>query len=308
MHPAFSIILFTTLSGAGYGLASLLGLGFFDPGALSTKIAHVLALSIIGAGLLASLLHLGNPQRAWRALSQWRSSWLSREGVLAILSFIPLTTQAAISLFLNMHLPLTGIIGAIFCIITVFCTSMIYASLKAIDSWHTVLTPINYLLFAGASGGMLASSFALSGSGDAQSLMCLTLFFTLAAWVAKYFWWRRLDGEAPRSTPESATGLGFIGKVRLFERPHTNDNYLTREMGFRVARKHAAKLRLIALMLGGVLPVLVLGGLLLAQINASIIAVLLALLASLGMLIGILTERWLFFAEARHSVMNYYEG
>ena len=84
MHPAASIIVFTTLSGLGYGLAAVLGLGLLDPAALATRLAYLLALALISGGLMSSTLHLGNPQRAWRALSQWRSSWLSREGVLAI--------------------------------------------------------------------------------------------------------------------------------------------------------------------------------------------------------------------------------
>ncbi len=79
-----SIIVFTTLSGLGYGLAAVLGLGLLDPASVATKAAYVAWRSaLIAGGLLSSTLHLGNPQRAWRALSQWRSSWLSREGVLA---------------------------------------------------------------------------------------------------------------------------------------------------------------------------------------------------------------------------------
>ena len=94
VHPAFSIIVFTTLSGLGYGLAAVLGLGVLDPAAIATKAAYVVALALIGTGLLSSTLHLGNPQRAWRALSQWRSSWLSREGVMAIITFVPLLWSA----------------------------------------------------------------------------------------------------------------------------------------------------------------------------------------------------------------------
>ena len=94
MHPAASIIVFTTLSGLGYGLAAVLGLGLLDPAALATRLAFLLALALISGGLISSTLHLGNPQRAWRALSQWRSSWLSREGVMAITSFAPLICSA----------------------------------------------------------------------------------------------------------------------------------------------------------------------------------------------------------------------
>src|SRR6185312_7446099 len=145
MHPAPSIILFTTLSGLGYGLAAVLGLGLLDPAALATKIAHVLALALMSAGLLSSTLHLGNPQRAWRALSQWRSSWLSREGVMAILTFVPLVICAWATLFDRIYLPLMGVIGTIFCAVTVYCTAMIYASLKSVQAWNTRLTPICYL-------------------------------------------------------------------------------------------------------------------------------------------------------------------
>src|SRR5690606_12681279 len=98
-HPALSIIAFTTASGLGYGLAAVLGLGLLDPAAFSTKIAHVLALALVAGGLLASTLHLRNPQRAWRALSQWRSSWLSREGVMAVATFVPLCVSAWATVF-----------------------------------------------------------------------------------------------------------------------------------------------------------------------------------------------------------------
>src|SRR5262245_62669315 len=139
MHPALSIIVFTTLSGFGYGLAALLGLGVLDAQALSTKAAHILALAMIAAGLLSSTLHLGNPQRAWRALSQWRSSWLSREGVMAIVTFVPLLVSAWASIVDDRHLVLPGLLGAGGAAVTVYCTAMIYASLKSIDAWHTRL-------------------------------------------------------------------------------------------------------------------------------------------------------------------------
>jgi sulfite dehydrogenase (quinone) subunit SoeC len=94
MHPAFSIIVFTTLSGLGYGLAAILGLGVLDPSVTATKAAYLLSVAMIGIGLLSSTLHLRNPQRSWRALSQWRSSWLSREGVMSIATFVPLMWSA----------------------------------------------------------------------------------------------------------------------------------------------------------------------------------------------------------------------
>jgi DMSO reductase anchor subunit len=304
MHPAPSIIFFTTASGLGYGLAAMLGLGLLDPVGLSTGVAYLLALALISAGLLSSTLHLGNPQRAWRALSQWRSSWLSREGVMAILTFVPLLICAWGTLFDRTYLPVPGVIGTIFCAVTVYCTAMIYGSLKSVQAWNTRLTPICYLLFAAAGGAVLATFFALCGGGSVRPLAFAAIVLIAAAWVAKLRWRERLLTMTPLSTPESATGLGPIGSVALLERPHVTENYLTKEMGFRIARKHAAKLARVAFGLAGVVPVLLLIVVLVSgQGTSGLIA---STLAAICFVAGILVERWLFFAEARHAVMNYY--
>ena len=306
MHPAFSIIVFTTLSGLGYGLAAVLGLGVLDPAALSTKLAYVLALALISGGLLSSTLHLGNPQRAWRAFSQWRSSWLSREGVMAVATFLPLLCVAWASVFGDRYILSAGLLSTLGALTTVYCTAMIYASLKSIDAWHTWLTPACYLLLSASGGLLLATLFGAAGAPPMTMLLVAAIVVLGAAWMTKIAWWRRLRSQAPTSTPESATGLGFIGKVRLFERPHTNDNYLTREMGFRVARKHAARLSRLAVLAGGIAP----GLLLLIATIVGQGAAMLWLLAPAVLLfaVGIAVERWLFFAEARHAVMNYYGG
>ena len=302
MHPALSIIVFTTASGLGYGLAAVLGLGLLNPAAWSTKIAHLLALVLIASGLVSSTLHLGNPQRAWRAFSQWRTSWLSREGVLAVITFVPLTLNAIAVIFLDRHLAWAGIAGTVLSGATVYCTAMIYASLKAVDAWHTPLTPASYLLFASAGGTLAAAFFAAAGSGAWVPIVIAGMLLLAAAWVVKLAWRNRLQ-RRPRSTPETATGLGAIGKVRLFEPPHINDNYLTSEMGFRIARKHASKLFRIAFAAGLVAPLIL--ALVALFLPAGGAAVLLAL-AVLAFGAGVLVERWLFFAEARHAVMNYY--
>ena len=159
MHPALSVIAFTTLSGAGYGLAIVLALGHGNPGALSTKLAWIVALVLIGAGLVSSTLHLGNPQRAWRAFSQWRSSWLSREGCLALITFVPLTILAGMSIFADTFNLAIGYVGAVLALATVFCTAMIYASLRTVPTWHTALTPLSYIAFAFAAGTLLYTGF-----------------------------------------------------------------------------------------------------------------------------------------------------
>lgn len=305
MHPASSIIAFTTLAGLGYGLAFVLGFGALDASANSTRIAHFLALALIASGLLSSLLHLGNPQRAWRALSQWRSSWLSREGVLAILTFIPLTIEASASIFAGRYLPLAGLLGSLGCVATVYSTSMIYASLRSVDAWHTGWTSVCFLLFA-LSGGLIAASlFDAIGAGSFTLLGAAALAATIAAWSAKFVWRRRMKTVLPRSTAETATGLGHLGKVRQFEPPHMTENYLTREMGFKVARKHADKLFAIAVFSGAIFASGMIVLALMFVENNGVAAVFLAA-ALAGHALGILVERWLFFAEARHSVMSFY--
>lgn len=308
MHPAPSIIIFTVMSGLGYGLAVVLGLGLLDPAAIATKAAHGIALCLISGGLLSSTLHLGNPQRAWRALSQWRSSWLSREGVLALATFVPLLWSAWASIFNERYLALPGLVGALGALATVFCTSKIYASLKSIDAWHTPLTTVCYLLFS-VSGGLVAGCLAayLSGSANAVILALAAIAACLAAWFAKFRWRQRLSHVAPTSSPETATGLGGLGTVRLMEPPHMTDNYLTREMVFRIGRKHADKLFKLSVGAGAVLP----SAALLLSVPAAVtgqttIAAALALAGLVGHCLGLLTERWLFFAEARHAVSNYY--
>src|SRR5262245_16278734 len=93
MHPAYSVIVFTTASGAGYGLLFWLAiLTVFDnlpPDPILGVVGLGTAFALITAGLLSSTAHLGRPERAWRAFSQWRTSWLSREGVAAIGTFVP---------------------------------------------------------------------------------------------------------------------------------------------------------------------------------------------------------------------------
>lgn len=310
MHPAYSVIFFTTASGAGYGLltwialAAMLRAGPSDWsfGLIGLGIAFVL----ITGGLLSSTAHLGRPERAWRAISQWRSSWLSREGVLAIATYVPAGIFGIGWVFFETT---TGIIAvmaflsAALAIATVYSTGMIYASLPTIKAWHQPLTVPVYITLALASGGILylfLASFYVEISEWMQILGLLTI---AAAFMTKFSYWQRLDED--RATPQNykATGLEHLGRVRQIEAPHTQENFVMREMGFTVARKHAEKLRRLSLLTLFALPVLCI---LLIALFGSFAAPLLTLIATLSMATGLLTERWLFFAEARHIVMLYY--
>jgi len=313
MHPAFSVIVFTVASGAGYGLLFVLALliagGMLAPSFWPGFVGFGVSFALITTGLLSSFLHLGRPERAWRAFSQWRSSWLSREGVLAVVTYLPAGLLALLFTFFEPSrgvLIALGLASAVCAVVTVIATGMIYRSLKPIRAWYNAYVVPGYLLLGLATGLLLASVLALVFAPVAAAMLlagsCLAL---VAAALVKFLYWRFIDTMPAFSTAESATGLGHLGKVRLFEAPHTQENYLNKEMGFRVARKHASKLRLIALVGGWLTPaLLVLVGLALP----SAAAIALALLAAVLGLAGTLVERWLFFAEAKHAVTLYYGG
>ena len=310
MHPASSVIFFTVSSGAGYGLLLLLGiggaLGWLPPDRWFGAAALGLALTAVTAGLVSSTFHLGHPERAWRAVSQWRSSWLSREGLASLITFVPALVFAAGWVLLGRNSGgwgLFGLIAAAWAGITVYCTGMIYASLKPIQRWHNGYVVPCYLLLGVMTGApwlnALAHLFGLASNG----LTLLTIAALATGWLTKLAYWRFIDNSRSESTAETATGLGHLGKVRLFEAPHTEENYLLREMGFRIARKHAYRLRLFATILAFVLPFL-LTVLTLALVRP--VAGTAAFLAAVSVILGVLIERWLFFAEAKHTVTLYY--
>lgn len=300
MHPAPSIVVFTTLSGAGLGLAAAVGLGMLGGGAAMVGGA-VVAICLTGGGLVASVFHLRRPDRAWRALSQWRSSWLSREGILAPAALALLAVYAAVGWVFGTPPPLIGMLCTLTSITAVYATGMIYAQLRAVPAWHGWLTAACFLLFA-AAGGLLLVGFMAAVAGDSiRSHISAAIIAIVAAWTAKYAWWQRLDRAGMgESTVASATGIKGADSIRQLETPHTGDNYLTKEMGFEVARRHASILRPIALAVGGVLPT--------ALAAISFMAVPVAALGAAAALhlAGVAVSRWLFFAEAKHVVSLYY--
>ncbi len=314
MFPARSIILFTTLSGAGFGALAWLGLlglaGGLPDDTATALLAGLLSMALAVGGLVASAFHLRHPERAWRAFSQWRSSWLSREGVFSVA-----TLGAAFALFLawavcgpaNWVVGLAGIATLLGALATVVSTAMIYCSLWAVPQWHNGWTVPVFLALSAASGGLvLCAVFAWTGVLDLSPawLAIGTLVAVAAALVAKACAWNAAAQVAPASDTPSALGLsGRAASVHPLEAPHTSETWLQHEMAYRIARKHSAKLRRIAALLG---LAVALPALLVALWLGGIGAALLLTLAALAGLAAVLVERWLFFAEARHKVTLYY--
>lgn len=287
MHPAPSIILFTTLSGLGFGLLAFLGLGMPGSTGIVAFVFFAIAYLLAVGGLLFSTFHLGHPERALKAFSQWRSSWLSREGICAVAALIVMALVGAGRVFFDTHFALLGYIGTLLSLLTVFTTSMIYAQLKTVPRWNMPITSVLFMVFSIAGGALLAGQINIA------------LIMLIIAGIVQLAYWKMGDLRLANSgtTMETATGLGHIGKVKAFEPPHTGSNYLMREFIHVVGRKHASKLRLIAMGLGFVLPVL----LLLLPFGH-----VWALIAVLSHLAGVLVSRWLFFAQAEHVVGLYY--
>lgn len=317
MHPALSVIFFTSLSGAGYGLLFWAALAALTGGvpARALLIATLAALVMATVGLLSSTFHLGKPLRAWRAFSQWRTSWLSREGVAAVLTYVPALVFAAALLpamiaghaqgtpvGFNAMGKLLACVLMVLSLATVHCTAMIYASLKPIPAWAHHLVAPAYLLFALLTGGLLLAAIAtLDGASLGNAPAMLLVGLALALWLLKRRYWHDIDAPLP-ATRGDAVGLPRR-QVTVFERPHTEANYLTREMAFVVARKHAQRLRLLAVALFAVVPILcMLPVWLFVHLDAGPWFA----IAALSALAGAFVERWLFFAEAKHMVTLYY--
>lgn len=289
MHPAPSVIIFTALSGLGFGMLFWLGLGLPDVTGRTAFVFFFVAFALSVGGLLASTFHLGNPQRALMAFTQWRSSWLSREAWASVVALSVMGIYAGSAVFLGLKLPILGWIGAALCLGTVFATSMIYTQMKTVPRWCHPTTPLIYLLYALSGGALFVGQVSI-----AKVLL-------LIAGAVQLLVWSRADYRFANagSTIETATGLGEIGKVRQFEPPHTGTNYLLTEMVYVIGRKHARNLRIFALLAAFVGPAVLLS---LPQSTVTVIG-----LAAILHLLGLFASRWLFFAQAEHVVGLYYD-
>lgn len=288
MHPAPSVIAFTALSGLGFGLLFWLGLGFPAVTGWVAFVFFAIAYLLAVGGLLASTFHLGRPERAIKAFSQWKTSWLSREAWSSVFALSIMGLFGAGLVFADLRIAALGWIGSLLTLLTVYTTSMIYGQLKTVPRWNTLLTPVMFITFSLAGGALLSD---VPGQ--------VTIALLAIAGVVQLIYWAKGDKAFKDGSTNmaSATGLGSIGTVRAFEPPHTGTNYLLQEFVYVVARKHTLKLRAIAVLL------MVIGPMALLALPFSHVLVALAVLSHL---IGVLTSRWLFFAEAEHVVGLYY--
>ena len=227
---------------------------YYRPSGSFAGAALLIAVLLTVGGLASSVFHLGRPERAWRAFSQWRSSWLSREGVFAVLTMM---TAAGFGIGWALFgatdglTGLCGILAAGLAAVTIYCTGMIYASLRPIHQWYNHWVVPNYLVLALMSGCLVLDFLIRFWPAHYWGIALQTSVVVLAAWWMKERYWRSIDTTSARSTVVSATSLGSRGGVRMLEAPHTEENYLLKEMGFRdrpqapeAAAPHRSALRL----------------------------------------------------------------
>ena len=323
MHPAFSVIFLTTLIGVGqglflalftgqvYSLANLLpaqdSQGFYAFGA-------AIALLFLGAGLLASFFHLGHPERAWRAASQWRSSWLSREVIVLPLFMLLVFLYAGVHLFgwtqplfmVANTLPvdislMVGVIGSIVAFALFVCTAMIYASLKFLQEWYTPLTVLNYTFMGLASGFMLAAAFsAYSGIDLVGFFGTWAVIFTVIAAIGRVMSLIRNKRLRPQVDLNSAIGVRHPQSAQLTQ-GFMGGSFNNREFFHRKTAFFVNNTRRAFLMLVFVAPIILISASYFMQSE------LLPLVAFAVQYLGLLAERWYFFAEARHPQNIYYQ-
>jgi DMSO reductase anchor subunit len=324
MHPAFSVILLTTLIGLGQGLFLALftaqSYALFDllpkqDGRALYAYGSMLAMAILVAGLAASFFHLGRPERAWRSAAQWRSSWLSRE-VIVLPLFMAVVLLYGLSHWAGrgpvlMVLPsgigidatvVLGILGTLLAFLLFVCTGMIYACMRFLPEWHSPLTVINYILLGGASGFTLASLFASFAASDLTGFFGgWAIIITLLGLAGRAASLARNARLLPRSTLQTAIGIKHP-KIAQKSQGFMGASFNTREFFHGQTAALFSSVKWLFLAAAFVLPVALLAAGLASQGSAKLLAA-----AFLVQYCGLLAERWFFFAQANHPQNLYYQ-
>lgn len=308
MNPAFSVVVFTTVAGAAQGLVVALALALLAGvplGASFVRASLLVATVLLVTGLVSSFLHLGRPARAWRAAAMWRTSWLSRE-VIVLPAFIALVAgwwlawRDAGAVRAAVLLPLAALALAA---LLWYCTAMIYACLRFIEEWAQPLTIVNFILLGLSSGLVLASALA-AVAGEPRALAPAApaaLIVTLVAWASRTAAWRRNASIRHRSTLQTATG---IRSPRLAQTSMgmSAGSFNTREFFHRASQLALRRIKLLAIVLGFALPALLLAG-----VAAGALPDLACVAALIVQAPGLIADRWLFFAQAKHPQNLYYQ-
>jgi DMSO reductase anchor subunit len=326
MRPAWSVILLTTLIGAGQGLFlalvtlqihALVGLASPAEGRTLFVAGSAISLALLIAGLAASFFHLGRPERAWRSAAMWRTSWLSREvivlpafiaavalyGALHATGWTPALMTSAQGLAIDLGLAV-GLLGTLLAFALFVCTGMVYACLRFLAEWHTPLTPLNYTLLGGASGFSLAAGLAaLIEPQRVAFLAGWAIVLTALGALGRAATLLRNARLKPRSTIQSAIGIKHP-KVTQRSMGFMGGSFNTREFFHGSTRQGLRAVKPAFIALAFVLP---LAGLAVARARPADGAAWLGAVFVVQY-VGLLAERWHFFAQANHPQNLYYQA
>ncbi len=304
MNPAFSVVVFTTISGAAQGLLVTLALALLAGMPMAggfVSAALILAEVMLLIGLGASFGHLGRPERAWRAVLMWRTSWLSRE-VIALPAFIAVVALWWWLLRQGIQTPLLPVAVIVLAALLWVCTGMIYACLRFIEEWAQPLTLVNFVLIGLSSGLILASALA-AWAGEIQLLRAsgpAAVVLTLLALVTRLLALRHNAQLKHKSDLHSATGIRTPNLVQK-SMGMTGGSFNTREFFHGRSLAVLRQVKLVLVLLGFVLPSLLA---LWAVASGSTWPWMLAVLSQVP---GLLADRWFFFAQAKHPQNLYYQ-
>lgn len=315
MNPAFSVVFLTTLSGAGQGLLIALfgvelaeSLGWISAGAAPPQMFFVVGSALVvglGAlGLVASFFHLGHPERAWRAIAMWRTSWLSRE-CLALPVFLACAFAYGVAHWFDSPWALAiGALGVIASATLFVCTAMIYACLRFLQEWATPLTMVNFVLLGCASGFTFATACSvwLAPSLVAGLAVCACIL-TLAGCISRVASLRRNARLRPKSTVQSATGIQSA-TLQQKSRGFTGGAFNLREFFHGKTPQTLQRIKWTFLIAAFAIPfvLIALGG----SVTSAVVSASLLCMACAVQYLGLVAERWFFFAEARHPQNLYY--
>ncbi|HTJ05322.1 MAG TPA: DmsC/YnfH family molybdoenzyme membrane anchor subunit [Caldimonas sp.] len=308
MNPALSVVVFTTAAGAGQGLVVAIALAALTgiplaPASLRGGLAIAIVLLVVG--LAASFLHLGRPSRAWRAWLMWRTSWLSRE-VIVLPAFIALVAAwwlAARDAAGAPPSPLLPLAAIAVSALLWLCTAMIYACLRFIEEWAQPLTVVNFVLLGLSSGLVLACALAAL-AGDSRALAAAlpaALVATVVGGAARVAALRRNATLRHRSTLQSATGIVAARLVQT-SMGMSAGSFNTREFFHRASAAALRTIKVVAVALAFVVPALVI-----ALVWAGALPAAACAFAALAQAPGLLADRWLFLAQAKHPQNLYYQ-
>jgi DMSO reductase anchor subunit len=301
LKPAWSVILFTTLAGAGQGLFLALFAASASASARFLAAGSAVATALLVVGLIASFFHLGHPERAWRAAAMWRTSWLSRE-VIVLPAFTGLVFLYGIlcAKGLGSEAAIVGWIGVAVCLALFVCTGMIYACLPFLQEWRTPLTLVNFLGLGCASGLTAAAACSAFFAPDlTRTYIAAALAVGAAAYLVRIGMLMRNARLRPKSTLVTATGVKS-GRIVQIAQGSMGGSFNTREFFHGRSREVVRAVRWCLLAL--VFPVPAAMVLFLPQAPGALLAALAVQFA------GLLAERWYFFAEAKHPQNLYYQA